>query len=182
MIVSSSHQEFAGWISEKSHIVELVQEDDDAALTREVERRSVVRRRRQEQNNRKHNRNSPQIKVSMTIKAQMAVSSKRFFLLNKKQSSAGIVLSEDLLTATCDTNVQASENMFMGGGRGMVMATRGFSRGVHYWEVQVNSAQWGSVFIGVAPKVMDLRNSWSLLHSTDASFHRTQVIGADMAF
>src|SRR3546814_5009603 len=60
--------------------------------------------------------------------------------------------SDLLLTATCDPNVQ-SERMMLGGGRSMVMATRGFTRGVHYWEVQVNSAQWGSVFIGVAPKV-----------------------------
>lgn len=28
----------------------------------------------------------------------------------------------------------------------------GFSRGVHYWEVHVNAADHGSVFIGIAPK------------------------------
>ena len=33
-------------------------------------------------------------------------------------------------------------------------AVRDRSQGVHYWEVSVDAASWGSVFIGVAPRVV----------------------------
>jgi hypothetical protein len=36
--------------------------------------------------------------------------------------------------------------------RSMVIGTIGFSSGVHYWEVKIDKAEFGSVFIGVAEK------------------------------
>lgn len=38
------------------------------------------------------------------------------------------------------------------GDRSLAVGTVGFSSGVHFWEVHVNSAEHGGVFIGVTPK------------------------------
>ncbi len=72
-------------------------------------------------------------------------------------------LSHDRRTITC-TSVD---------GRGTAFASVGFTKGVHYWEVKIEQADIGSVFIGVAEKP----SSASLTGSTSTSenshrFHR----------
>jgi len=53
-----------------------------------------------------------------------------------------ISLSKDKRTVTCTTS----------DGRGTVFGNVGFTKGVHYWEVKLEKAEIGSVFIGVAEK------------------------------
>ena len=62
-----------------------------------------------------------------------------FSCLNKAE---GVVLSDNLLTATCNGN-----------NRCMLLGSRCFKNGKHYWEVKVNSSEVGSLFLGVAVKV-----------------------------
>ena len=56
--------------------------------------------------------------------------------------ASSIALSQDGRTATCI----ASE------GRGTAFASMGFTKGSHYWEVKLEQADIGSVFVGVAEK------------------------------
>jgi len=53
-----------------------------------------------------------------------------------------ISLSQDGRTASCVTSE----------GRGTAFASVGFTKGVHYWEVKLEQADIGSVFVGVAEK------------------------------
>lgn len=53
-----------------------------------------------------------------------------------------ISLSKDKRTVTCTSS----------DGRGTAFANVGFTKGVHYWEVKLERAEVGSVFIGVAEK------------------------------
>lgn len=56
--------------------------------------------------------------------------------------ASSIALSKDGRTATCISP----------DGRGTAFASLGFTKGVHYWEVKIEQADIGSIFIGVAEK------------------------------
>jgi hypothetical protein len=56
--------------------------------------------------------------------------------------AGSMALSKDKRTVTCSTSE----------GRGTAFANVGFTSGVHYWEVKIEKAEIGSVFIGVAEK------------------------------
>lgn len=56
--------------------------------------------------------------------------------------SSSIARSRDGRTLTCVTSE----------GRGMAFASVGCTKGVHYWEIKIEQADVGSVFIGVAEK------------------------------
>jgi hypothetical protein len=43
-------------------------------------------------------------------------------------------------------------------GRGVAFGNVGFTKGVHYWEVKLEKAEIGSVYIGVAEKPSDLES------------------------
>ncbi|KAL7489479.1 hypothetical protein ACHAW6_015106 [Cyclotella cf. meneghiniana] len=56
--------------------------------------------------------------------------------------ASSLLLSKDRRTVTCSTS----------DGRGTAYGNVGFTTGVHYWEVKIEKAEIGSVFIGVAEK------------------------------
>jgi hypothetical protein len=60
-----------------------------------------------------------------------------------KYHPPSFALSRDGSTLTCKSSSE---------GRGTAFANMGFTKGVHYWEVRVEQADIGSVFIGVAEK------------------------------
>jgi len=56
--------------------------------------------------------------------------------------ASSIKLSKDKRSVTCSTS----------DGRGVAFGNVGFTKGVHYWEVKLEKAEIGSVYIGVAEK------------------------------
>lgn len=56
--------------------------------------------------------------------------------------ASSMSLSKDKRTVTCSSSE----------GRGIAFGNVGFTTGVHYWEVKIEKAEIGSVFIGVAEK------------------------------
>jgi hypothetical protein len=72
----------------------------------------------------------------------LEASANKSFLFNRSQCDKEIKISDDFTTATNSSNSKR-----------MVLGTRGFSRGVHYWEVKINTLgqlDSGNIFVGVA--------------------------------
>jgi len=72
--------------------------------------------------------------------------------------ASSIALSRDGRTLTCATSE----------GRGTAFASVGFTKGVHYWEIKIEQAESGSVFIGVAEKPSSNLTSAGSLSSHDS--------------
>jgi hypothetical protein len=68
---------------------------------------------------------------------------------DKSYHANSIAISIDGMTATC----------LNADGRGCAFSTVGFCKGVHYWEVKIEQAESGSIFIGVAEKNSNKSNS-----------------------
>jgi HECT-domain (ubiquitin-transferase)/SPRY domain len=62
---------------------------------------------------------------------------------DREYHASSLSLSRDGRTVSCVSS---------DGGRGTAFASMGFTKGVHYWEVKLEQADIGSVFIGVAEK------------------------------
>lgn len=67
----------------------------------------------------------------------------QLFHMDKKYHHPTLKISDDGLSVTCLS--EESRNLALG--------TVGFDEGVHYWEVLVEQAEFGSVFIGVCEKI-----------------------------
>jgi len=142
-----SPSDWIGWASEKEQLVER-EESVEADKEREVERQKLVRGVRQQERKRRATEaakaeDEKRRTVRATVSGRAKLSSKIFFHLDRMQCSPGIKVSDDFLTATYDRSIA---------GKAMVLGTKGFRQGMAYWEVKVEHANWGSVFIGVAPK------------------------------
>jgi hypothetical protein len=171
----TSPPEFVGWASEKANIVKLISDEEgahDVSIKDEMKRRMEIRQQRAEIKELNETKRLPfewfHIKPKVTLSGSLNASEESFFLLNKSQCNPGLKLSSDFLSVTCESRT---------GGRPMVLGTRGFSKGIHYWEVQVDSAQWGSVFIGVAPLDSSNWNGYGFIN-----YRATQNSGSETLY
>jgi hypothetical protein len=76
------------------------------------------------------------------IRGELQVSTKYLFTMDQYNHFSTLGISSDGLSVTCHS----------GESRNLALGTVGFTTGVHYWEVHVEQAEFGSVFIGVCEK------------------------------
>ncbi|GMF47997.1 unnamed protein product [Phytophthora fragariaefolia] len=76
------------------------------------------------------------------IRGELQVSTKYLFTMDHYNHFSTLGISSDGLSVTCHS----------GESRNLALGTVGFTTGVHYWEVHVEQAEFGSVFIGVCEK------------------------------
>ncbi|KAL4132957.1 hypothetical protein PRIC2_003286 [Phytophthora ramorum] len=76
------------------------------------------------------------------IHGELQVSTKHLFTMDHYNHFSTLGISSDGLSVTCHS----------GESRNLALGTVGFTTGVHYWEVHVEQAEFGSVFIGVCEK------------------------------
>lgn len=168
-----------GWASYKDHILEKLPDAaeetgaaaDDNAIQAEKERRMRVRAQRKVKLEMLKSKEAALKRRRRVVQTSgsLDVSQETFFLLKRRKSGdGGAQVSSDFSSVTCDSSSS---------GRTMVLGTRGFSRGVHYWEVHVNAASWGSVFIGVAPHEAGSWNGYGLLN-----YRATQAFGSETLY
>ena len=182
---------WAGWASEKDHILRREPSRAEvarAARAREARRRRRVRKAREDADRarvtrleRKRRAKRPNVELP-PVKATWACCAEARHLLDRRECGAGIKVSEDLLTATCTAPRR---------GRGLALASTRMRTGRHYWEVQVERATWGSVFVGVAavgagrgpaaaPKAPGAGAGWAGVGFVN--YRATQAFGAEALY
>ncbi|CAM9594539.1 unnamed protein product, partial [Laminaria digitata] len=165
-----------GWISEKDHIVQQEPRQVSEAqqiLTAEAKRRQAVLDKRKERSRRdtqaaerheglKAAGRLVEVEVTGTFEA----SARCLFLFDRARTTIGVSLSSDLGTAACSSS----------GNRGMVLGSRGFRGGVHYWEVKLDRCNWGSVFLGVAPRHANAWHGYGFLNYRACQSYGTETL------
>lgn len=76
------------------------------------------------------------------VRGEIAVSTQYLFTMDLHNHFSTLGISDEGMTVTC----------LSGESRNLALATVGFATGIHYWEVHVDQAEFGSVFIGVCEK------------------------------
>jgi hypothetical protein len=155
--IISPEQWAGGWASAKENILELLTSDkassgkaaskgavdSDAEVASELLRRTAVRAERAQKVRAANpaSASTDAFMVEKTINGTIDIDADNFFLLSNTNKLSNVNFSADCRTITCT-----------GSNRVLVLGTRGFTRGLHYWEVQIDGlGSWGSLFIGVAP-------------------------------
>jgi hypothetical protein len=205
-------EQYKGWVSEKSHIVERLNGGvEDLALASEIERVRRVRQARASASKAGGVRAGGVTSLDddgptklVTINGHLSVSRDTLFLLNGKHSAAigdpaashpdnsdprfgdpgsrsrdtatdqgkgGVRVTQDFETAECFQQYDGRH------GRPMVLGSRGFKRGRHYWQVTIDRAEWGCIFIGVCPADASGWMGYGMLN-----YRATQAFGAETIY
>jgi hypothetical protein len=90
-------------------------------------------------------RSTPTQAESQTLPKHLVEAPIPAILFDKAYHAPSLSISRDGMTLSCISSE----------GRGTAFANMGFSKGVHYWEVKLESCDIGSVFVGVAEKHND---------------------------
>jgi hypothetical protein len=126
-----SPAQYTGWISDKEHIVQhqpSTNELEEGASIAEILRRDRVRSQRAVHRSAAATAaaiGSATATLTATAEGTLELSGSTMFLLDRSTAGSGVSLSADCATASCEG----------GSGRCMVLGTRGYRAGVHYWEV-----------------------------------------------
>lgn len=153
-------ERWIGWASEKEHIVtrepscqELAREArsrEQAQVRLESMKSQVLKSRAQRRriyyahgDINGDSFKSSTAALNARVTACFKASRRSPFLLDRLQCASNISISPDLLTASGTAPRR---------GCGVVLGTKRMRRGLHYWEVRVEQATWGSIFIGVAAR------------------------------
>jgi hypothetical protein len=123
----SAYQELLG---SSSHVVNGLRNKSDGSNVRVTTEMTFLRGRR------------PDSSVKLPKCLEYTARSPPPLSFDRDYHAASMTLSRDGRTLTCVSP----------DGRGSAFASVGFTRGVHYWEVKLEQADIGSVFIGVAEK------------------------------
>ena len=91
------------------------------------------------------------VSVTSTVTGKMSAAVEQLFVLDGVTAPSAISLSDDRLTA---------EHVGTEGTKCMVLGTQGFTRGVHYWEVKIETCGWGTMNIGVTERGKQGSNPW----------------------
>ncbi|CAM9604619.1 unnamed protein product, partial [Ectocarpus sp. 13 AM-2016] len=165
--------ENVGWISEKDHIVRREVSEAEEALTAEAVRRESIldkrrkaRLRERREAERRETLQAAGRLVDVEVTGTFEASARCLFLFDRARMTGGVSLSSDLGTAACTVS----------GNRGMVLGSRGFRAGLHYWEVKVDRSNWGSVFLGVAPRHASTWNGYGFLNYRACQAYGSEII------
>ncbi|DAZ95584.1 TPA: hypothetical protein N0F65_006070 [Lagenidium giganteum] len=76
------------------------------------------------------------------VSGEIVLSTKHLFTMDAHNHFSTLRISDGGLTVACTS----------GESRNLALGTVGFATGIHYWEVRIDQAEFGSVFIGVCEK------------------------------
>lgn len=76
------------------------------------------------------------------VRGEIQVNTKYLFTMDPYNHFPTLSISDEGMSVTCTS----------GESRNLALGTVGFTTGVHYWEIRVDQAEYGSVFIGVCEK------------------------------
>jgi hypothetical protein len=160
----------SGWISDKDKLIEKISDgafaNVDPAVQMELARRNKLRTMKR--SNVTLGRPAKHQVQLIKLNAEVSLSTELPFLLKKSRHCENLSISKDFTTVTCPEG---------GSGRQIVLGSKGFAHGIHYWEVHVKAANWGTVFIGVAPEDASGWNGLGFIN-----YRATQAFGSETLY
>ena len=103
--------------------------------------------------------------LSVAVRGTIVMQQVSLFTFDEKNSYYNITVSADKLTV--------AKNGGGGSGQACAFGSVGFTSGVHYWELKVEQADVGSIFVGVAEKPCTIGSTISISSLLPSTHHST---------